>query len=148
MDILIVSLSMDAAKHMWPADLNAIYSRLRNLNEHHGFPSNSQAFIFQEVIDYNGHEAVSKYQYDDIGAVTEFKHGQELSNSFRGNNMLKWFSNWGEKWGLLPSRAALVFIDNHDTQRSNNAPLTYKAGKLYKVCIRPICFLRSSTILG
>ncbi|XP_078052959.1 alpha-amylase [Augochlora pura] len=134
-DAGVAGFRMDAAKHMWPADLKTIYSRLHDLSRNHGFAPGSKAFIYQEVIDYSGNEAVSKYQYDDIGAVTEFKHGQELSNSFRGNNMLKWFANWGEKWGLLPSRAALVFVDNHDTQRSNNAPLTYKTPKLYKMAV-------------
>ncbi|XP_076642624.1 alpha-amylase [Halictus rubicundus] len=134
-DVGVAGFRMDAAKHMWPNDLKVIYSRLKSLSQHHGFPSNSKAFIYQEVIDYNGKEAVSKYQYNDLGAVTEFKFGQELSNSFRGHNMLKWFVNWGEKWGLLPSKSALVFIDNHDTQRSNNDPLTYKSPKLYKMAV-------------
>ncbi|XP_015436969.1 PREDICTED: alpha-amylase 2-like [Dufourea novaeangliae] len=133
-DVGVAGFRMDAAKHMWPADLNVIYSRLKNLNVQHGFPPNSQPFIYQEVIDYNGGEAVKKFDYDKLGAVTEFKFGSELSNSFRGNNQLKWFVNWGEKWGLLPSDVALVFIDNHDTQRSNNV-LTYKSSKLYKMAV-------------
>jgi len=56
----------------------------------------------------------------------------EISNALNGKNLLKWFVNWGEAWGLLPSQDALVFIDNHDTQRSNSAILTYKSSKLYK----------------
>lgn len=122
---------VDAAKHMWPEDLKVIYSRLKNLNSEHGFPPNARPYIFQEVIDYGG-EAVSKYEYNSFGAVTEFKYGMEISNAMKGNNPLKWFVNWGEAWGLLKSQDALVFIDNHDTQRGNPNILTYKSSKLYK----------------
>ena len=118
---------------MWPGDLKVIYSRLKDLNVEHGFAPGTRPFIFQEVIDYGG-EAVSKYEYNRLGAVTEFKFGQEISNALRGRNPLKWFANWGEPWGLLPSKDAFVFIDNHDTQRSGgDVPLTHKDSKLYKV---------------
>lgn len=119
---------------MWPNDLKVIYSRLRNLNPKHHFAEGARPYIFQEVIDYGG-EAISKREYNDIGAVTEFRYGMELSNALHGNNPLKWFVNWGESWSLLPSKDALVFIDNHDTQRGNHDILTYKSSKLYKASI-------------
>lgn len=122
---------VDAAKHMWPNDLKEIYSRLKNLNTRHNFPKDARPYIFQEVIDYGG-EAISKYEYNGFAAVTEFRYGMEISNALWGNNLLKWFVNWGEAWGLLPSGDALVFIDNHDTQRGHPEILTYKSSKLYK----------------
>lgn len=64
--------------------------------------------------------------------VLIFKVGNELKNVFRGINSMKWLVNWGEKWGLSPAKTALVFIDNHDTQRSSNM-LTYKEARAYKV---------------
>lgn len=36
---------------MWPEDMKAIFERVRNLNEEHGFAPNSRPFIYQEVID-------------------------------------------------------------------------------------------------
>ncbi|XP_076678897.1 alpha-amylase-like isoform X2 [Andrena cerasifolii] len=142
-DIGVAGFRMDAAKHMWPADLKVIYSRLKNLAVGHGFPRDAKPFIYQEVIDYGNHEAVSKFQYNEVAVVTEFKHGSEISNSFRGNNLLKWFVNWGEKWGLLPSRDAIVFVDNHDTQRSDGPQiLTYKSSKIYKMAV---AFMLSQT---
>ena len=118
---------------MWPKDLNVIYSRLTNLNVKHGFPANARPFIYQQVID-SGNEAVSRYEYNGMAAVTEYKHGAELSNIFRGHNLLKWLNNWGESWNLLPSKDALVFIDNQDTQRSiDHSVLTHKSPGLYKV---------------
>lgn len=57
-DIGVAGFRIDAAKHMWPADLNSIFSRLNNL---HGtyFSVNSKPYIYQEVID-NGGEAIKK----------------------------------------------------------------------------------------
>ncbi|RLU18783.1 hypothetical protein DMN91_009140 [Ooceraea biroi] len=133
-DVGVAGIRVDAAKHMWPRDLKVIYSRLKNLNPQHDFAVGAQPYIFQEVIDYGG-EAISKHEYNGIGAVTEFRYGMELSNALHGNNLLKWFVNWGEAWNLLPSKDALVFIDNHDTQRGNSNILTYKSSKLYKMAV-------------
>lgn len=122
---------------MWPGDLQNIFNRLNNLNTRHGFPSGARPFIFQEVIDLGG-EAVSASEYTGLGTITEFKYGMELSNAFRGNNALRWLSNWGEGWGLMASSNALVFIDNHDNQRGHGAGgniLTHKTPKQYKANI-------------
>lgn len=115
---------------MWPYDLQVIFSRVKNLDTKY-FPSEARPYIFQEVIDYGG-EAISKFEYNSFGAVTEFRYGMELSNALNGNNLLKWLVSWGEAWGLLPSKDAVVFIDNHDTQRGNSNILTYKSSKRYK----------------
>lgn len=61
--------------------------------------------------------------------------GNELKTVFRGHNALKWLVNWGPGWGLAPSDTALVFIDNHDTQRINDV-LTYKESRAYKVKVK------------
>lgn len=135
-------------KHIWPADLKVIYSRLNNLKENFGFPPYARPFIYQQVIDNDGKQAVSKYEYNGMGVVPEYKHTAVLSNSFRGNNLLKWFSNWGEKWQLLPSSDALVFVDNHDIQRATSyQPLNYKSAKQYKVR-QTISFESFSNILN
>lgn len=118
---------------MWPQDLKVIFSRLKNLNTDHGYPAGARPYIVQEVIDYGGNEAIRKYEYNSFGAVTEFTYGMKMSNALRGGDQMKWFRNWGEEWGMLPSKDALVFIDNHDTQRSDSAILNYKSAKLYKV---------------
>lgn len=111
-----------------------IYSRLKDLNTDHGYSAGARPYIVQEVIDYSGHEVISKYEYNGFGTVTEFAYGIKISNALRGGDQLKWFGNWGEAWSMLPSKDALVFIDNHDTQRGNSV-LTYKSPKLYKVII-------------
>lgn len=54
----IAGFRIDAAKHMWPKDLEAIYGGLKNLKTP-AFDNNSKPFIYQEVID-PGYEAVHK----------------------------------------------------------------------------------------
>ena len=43
---------------------------------------------------------------------------------------MQYLAGIGEAWGLLPREHAVVFVDNHDTQRGG-AELTYKSGALY-----------------
>ena len=51
-DIGVAGFRVDAAKHMWPNDLKAIYEQTKPLNTNF-FPQNSRAYFFQEVIDMN-----------------------------------------------------------------------------------------------
>uniref|UniRef100_W8BSY0 Alpha-amylase n=1 Tax=Ceratitis capitata TaxID=7213 RepID=W8BSY0_CERCA len=132
----IAGFRVDAAKHMWPADLQSIYNRLNNLNTEHGFAGGSRPFIYQEVIDLGG-EAISKYEYTDLGVVTEFSHSASIGRVFGGNDQLRWLTNWGPQWDFLPSGSAFIFVDNHDNQRGHGAGgsdiLTYKNSKKYKM---------------
>lgn len=128
LDLGVAGFRVDAAKHQWPNDLEIIYNRLSFLNPAGGFEPNLSPFIYQEVVD-SGHEAVSKREYI-FASVTEFRYASEISRSFSGDDDLKWLNGFGEKWDLLPSQFALVFVDNHDTQRSGGV-LTYKWRKNY-----------------
>lgn len=134
----VAGFRVDAAKHMWPSDLEIIYGRLNNLNREFGFTVNARPFIVQEVIDLGG-EGINKYEYNFIGAVTEFKFSAEIGKCFRGKVPLADMKNWGEEWGFLPSKDALVFVDNHDNQRGHGAGgediLTYKQAKEYKMAV-------------
>ena len=47
----VAGFRVDAAKHMWPADLEIIFDLLRDLNTDFGFASGSRPYIYQEVID-------------------------------------------------------------------------------------------------
>lgn len=134
-DLGVAGFRVDAAKHMWPADLKYMYEKVKNLKPEFGFPEGSRPFFYQEVIDLGG-EGISTKEYTDFGTVTEFKSGMELSRVFKGNDKLKYLDSWGPGWGLIPnSKDAVVFIDNHDTQRQNSQILTYKNSKQYKMAI-------------
>nr|AAA73568.1 alpha amylase [Drosophila pseudoobscura] len=135
-DLGVAGFRVDAAKHMWPADLGVIYGRLKNLNTDHGFASGSRPYIVQEVIDMGG-EAISKTEYTGLGAITEFRHSDSIGKVFRGKDKLTYMSNWGTGWGFAASDRSLVFVDNHDNQRGHGAGgadvLTYKVPKQYKM---------------
>ncbi|XP_014242203.1 alpha-amylase A isoform X2 [Cimex lectularius] len=132
-DLGVSGFRIDAAKHMWPSDLKAIYNSLKDLNQNFGHPQGSKPFIYQEVID-EGTGAVKYTDYKDLGLITEFKYSDELSKAFKGKNKLKWLRNFGEPWNFMNSKSAIVFVDNHDNQRGN-AILNYKSPKLYKMAV-------------
>jgi alpha-amylase len=110
---------VDAAKHVNPADLANIYSRVTG-----------SRYIYQEVI-YAGGEAVQPSQYASIGDLLEFQYGRYLKQKFQGN--ISDLQTFGPTWGgMLPSDQAVTFIANHDTER-NGSTLTYKDGATYKL---------------
>ncbi|CAG9766805.1 unnamed protein product [Ceutorhynchus assimilis] len=128
----VAGFRVDAAKHMWPTDLAAIFGSVNDLNTEF-FPGGSRALYYQEVID-TGSDPVSNTEYTGFGRVCEFKFGAQLANCFRGNNPLKYLTNWGTGWGLLDGYDTLVFIENHDTERGGST-MNYKEGKNYKAAI-------------
>lgn len=70
-----------------------------------------------------------------MGDVTEFLHGAKIGAVFLGKDKLAYMNNWGKGWGLLESKDALVFIDNHDNQRKHGSAgdtvLTHKTPEVY-----------------
>ncbi|XP_076834577.1 amyAc_bac_euk_AmyA and Aamy_C domain-containing protein [Brachyhypopomus gauderio] len=138
-DIGVAGFRMDACKHMWPADLSAVYDKLHNLSSK-WFPSDSRPFIYQEVIDLGG-EAIQVKEYYDMGRVTEFKYSAKLGTVVRRweKEKMSYLKNWGEGWAFMPSDKALVFVDNHDNQRGHGAGgasvLTFWDARLYKMAM-------------
>jgi alpha-amylase len=101
---------------MWPTDLSVIFGRLKDLNEDFDFPPKSKPFIYQEIVDLGG-EAISKTEYTGLGAITEYLHSKELGLVFQGKKPMHALLKWGPERGFVPSKDAVVFIDNHDNQR-------------------------------
>ncbi|MEN3540503.1 carbohydrate binding domain-containing protein [Microbispora sp. ZYX-F-249] len=123
-DLGVDGFRIDAAKHISPDDLGAIKSRLK------GSP-----YIHQEVI-YGQGEAVQPSQYTGIGDVDEFVYGRKLKEQFTGQ--IKYLQSFGQSWGLsVGSDKAMVFVDNHDTERKDasagDGTLNYKYGATYKL---------------
>uniref|UniRef100_A0A7S3M178 alpha-amylase n=1 Tax=Spumella elongata TaxID=89044 RepID=A0A7S3M178_9STRA len=116
----IAGFRVDAAKHMDPGELQQLLSRV-----------NSSLFRFLEVAASPG-EVVQAPVYFIDGPVTEFGFAATLAPKFVGKDLLRDdLAQFGAAWGLDPSEEAIVFLDNHDTQRSGAAPLTYKSGQVY-----------------
>lgn len=99
----------------------------------------SKFFIFRIQFSTVNNFNLARTEYISLGAVTEFKYSSEIGRAFRGHNELKWLKSWGPVWGLLPSKDALVFVDNHDNQRGHGAGgaeiLTYKLRKMYVMAV-------------
>ncbi|XP_059150386.1 alpha-amylase-like [Physella acuta] len=122
-DIGVAGFRVDAAKHMWPKDLEAILTKTKDL------PEGGRPFFFHEVIDRND-GAIKVDEYFHLGYVTEFRFPQKVKEGASGD-LGRLGSVYDPGWGMAPPDQAFVFVDNHDTQRGNEA-LTYKNGAEYK----------------
>jgi len=124
---------IDAAKHMWPSDLQAIMSKTRNTL------TGNRPFFYFEVIDLYGSEAVKSIEYAPLGAVMEFKYGLMLSDRIHFNKGLSSLRDFGQSWGMLPDNRAFVFVDNHDNQRGHGGIggeiLTHVVGRPYRLSV-------------
>jgi alpha-amylase len=79
-----------------------------------------------EVINNPG-EAVTAQQYFGVGYasggtadVTDFLYGYRIADAFLGRSGATLASLQTLTAGLLPSDKSIVFVDNHDNQRSDN----------------------------
>jgi len=118
-DIGITGFRVDAAKHQDTHELGQLLSRVPK-----------HLFLFQEVIP-GADEAVLPRMYFDNGHVTEFDYLRQLRTNFLADGKLSQLKSFGEQ--LVPSNKAVVFINNHDTQRGDAKDFTYKSGKLYEL---------------
>ena len=118
-DVGVAGFRIDAAKHMPAADIAAI------LDEVDGDP-----FVFLEVIaSIDG--PLDRSVYTDIAHTTEFEYLPFLHDPLI-SGQLALLENISEQSGLLPSGLAVVFADNHDTQRHDDGhAFNYKIGEPY-----------------
>ena len=139
----VAGFRIDAAKHIQPVELDSILSRVNRTLSSEGRP---RPYYFAEVIDHGG-EAVTARDYFGLGYVsggavdiTEFKFrgigdkfartgGQHISQLNPNGPPGSQFSP--AAWGLMPGDKAVVFIENHDTQRGSG--LWYRDGDVYRL---------------
>nr|XP_037275782.1 LOW QUALITY PROTEIN: alpha-amylase 2B-like [Rhipicephalus microplus] len=105
----VVGFRADAAKHMWPADLKVIYAKLYNLSTEF-FTAGAMPFIYQEVIDMGQGKPITRWDYNQMGRVTEFNYSAKLGavRRKRLGQLLKNLQSFGEAWHFLPSSDALT----------------------------------------
>jgi alpha-amylase len=131
-EIGVAGMRIDAAKHQNVSELGELLSGI-----------NASFYRFQEVITGNG-EAVRPDMYYQLGQVTEFGFQVNVGSAFaKGGDLgslqaLTKSSLYGTP--MMPSDYAVVFLDNHDSQRPDPqqtsqliANLTYKDGSLYEL---------------
>ena len=119
LSIGVAGFRIDAAKHMPPGDIAAVLDKL-----------DKDAFVFQEVI-YHGTGPIAGSDYLMNGSVTEFQYSPLLEQAFLEGNIAA-VRNVGSVETFLPSNDAVVFADNHDTQRGHwGEAFNYTAGDRY-----------------
>ncbi|XP_050739705.1 alpha-amylase-like [Eriocheir sinensis] len=132
-NIGVMGFRVDAAKHMWPGDLEAIQGLTNDLNTNAGFPAGTRPFFFHEVIDQGG-EPITVNEYFSVGRTTEFRFCKKIAWGINAFDQLGGVYDPG--WGMAPSDKALVFVDNHDNQRGHGGAgdvLTHQSPKEYKM---------------
>ncbi len=132
----VAGFRLDAAKHIQPVELDSIIDIVNTTARDEGL---SAPYVFAEVIDYGG-EAVEAEDYFGLGYgsggaadITEFIF-RGVGEKFAGTNGqrpadLATFS--AASWRLMPADKAVVFIENHDTQR--DGALGYREGDAYRL---------------
>lgn len=131
----VAGFRMDAAKNMDYNDIRYILDHVNNLNST-VFGTGKRPFNVQEVIDTCGTcEAVTGDDYVNSGRITNFRVGLAIADAVyrrNGDGNFKNFANFGPGWGYWLDNQVVVFIDNHDNQRSGGTSvLTYKYGAGY-----------------
>jgi len=115
----VAGFRLDAVKHMAAEDVSGILAQVEG-----------EPFIVQEVIDRGG-EPIKAREYVEMGHVTEFRYASALIDAFKHGEVTALNAIGSKEW--LDSSDAVVFIDNHDSQRSHLGDniLNYKDGAVY-----------------
>lgn len=131
----VAGIRIDAAKHMWPADIKAMLDGLNELPTDQGFPAGSKMYVYQEVIDQND-GAIKVDEYYDTGYVTEFRYCSKIAWGIQNYDQLSNLVDYG--WGMSRSDRAFIFVDNHDNQRGHGGGgniVTHKTPREYKQAV-------------
>lgn len=116
----VAGFRIDAAKHMSADDVHAITDRLP-----------ADTIIMSEVIRGSGAEPIQPEEYLDAGSVFEFQYSRDLGPGVKAGFITD--PQLGSERPLhVPSESAIVFVDNHDTERGE-AALTYRDGARYLI---------------
>lgn len=116
LELGVAGFRIDSAQHIPSQDLAKILRQLRPLNTK--FHPGGRPFIYQDVA-HKGADSIEASHYFSNGAVTEMGYGRHLGEQVR-HGQLKNLMLFGEAWGLMPTHKAVVFTDNHRTQRSGD----------------------------
>ncbi len=146
----VMGFRVDAAKHMWPGDLLALvvsdylvqystraYSfyvisircarqvpisvQKTNVQDMLDDDKNGdRPLVYQEVIDHHT-EPITMEEYFGSGKVTEFNYGSALKSCIQDQDRnFECLRDFGDAW-FINGIYAVVFVDNHDTQRNGEA---------------------------
>ncbi|MFD0775660.1 carbohydrate-binding module family 20 domain-containing protein, partial [Streptomonospora algeriensis] len=111
----VAGFRVDAAKHVPAEDLQSIFSRLDAVPGFGGAP-----YIFQEVLEGGGPESIRPPGYTHLGDVTDTRYHSEVGARIRDGRLAGVLDT--VRGGMaVASDQAVVFVDNHDTQRNDTS---------------------------
>lgn len=116
----VAGFRIDAAKHMAADDVAAIVAEL---------PDGTR--IMSEVIRGGG-EPVLPEEYTAFGEVFEFTYARDLAMPLQSGVWGAPATDAGSRPLHVPAESAIVFVDNHDTERGE-ARVTYRQPDLYAI---------------
>jgi len=120
---------LDSAKHIDQTQLASILDRLRAK-----LPKGSSFFVDQEVSDFGG-DAVPKTLYYPTGSVDDFVYTTDITAAFtHTDETISALATLDKAPNVSPGANAVVFTDNHDSQRGHIGTgliLSYKRGAVY-----------------
>lgn len=120
-DLGAAGVRIDAAKHIPADDVAAIVGAL---------PDGTR--VISEVIR-SAREPIAPEEYTAFGEVFEFQYARDLWPQLE-SGLLADPELDGDRPAHVPSSAAVVFIDNHDTERGE-ADLTWRDGDAYVMAV-------------
>ena len=135
----VAGFRIDAAMHIQPVELDSILPLVNRAAAAEGRPA---PYVFGEVIDYGGTEAVRAADYFGLGYtsgagsdLTEFRfRGVAEKFAGAGGQTLAELATFPGAWGVIPGDKAVVFLQNHDTQRDAGSPAVgYDDGDAYRL---------------
>ncbi|XP_050018213.1 pancreatic alpha-amylase-like isoform X3 [Alexandromys fortis] len=96
----------------------------------------------RDVDDYKNANEVNDLGKESMYFLSgPYKYGADLSTVIRkwDGQKMAFLKNWGEGWGFGPTNKALVFVDNHETQRGlgggGASVLTFWDARMYKMAV-------------
>ncbi|WP_333691963.1 pullulanase-type alpha-1,6-glucosidase, partial [Chloroflexus sp.] len=111
LDAGVRGFRIDGAKHIAAHEVGAILAGLT-------LPGGGKPYIFSEVIDMDPTERIRDWEYTPYADVTEFAFSVGvIGGNFNCGGSISNLQTFTA--GLLPSRFAQVFVDNHDNQRGH-----------------------------
>ena len=107
----VAGVRLDAAKHIPKADLAKIFDKVKD---------GDKLVKYAEISKATTTDVVTEDTYVDLVDVIEFNYYPQLDQSIAETGRMSNLESLGGSADLLPGSAAVVFVDNHDTQRSKD----------------------------
>ena len=123
----VTGVRLDAAKHIPKADLTKIFDKVQDGNK---------LLKYAEISKATTTDVVTEESYVDLVDVIEFNYSPQLDQGIVETGRMSNLESLGGSADLVPGSSAIVFVDNHDTQRSKDLSVQTIVASVYAFRIR------------